>query len=86
MYTLACHLPRHVQDSIFSRVHIPPRDLIKAFRLTFAVFCFFVFVVVLVVFQGNPVLQNTFRGIEWSLKNHGSRKILGESRNLGVAN
>ena len=27
------------------------------------------------------------RGIEWSLKkNHGSWKILGESRNLGVAN
>ena len=26
------------------------------------------------------------RGIDWSLKNHGSRKILGESRNLGVAN
>ena len=25
------------------------------------------------------------KGIEWSLKNHGSRKILGESRNLELA-
>ena len=24
------------------------------------------------------------RGIEWSLKNHGSQEILGESRNFGV--
>ena len=32
------------------------------------------------------ILQTFVGGIEWSLKNHGSWKILGESRNLELAN
>ena len=36
--------------------------------------------------KSNMTFNILYRGIEGSLKNHGSRKILGESRNLGVAN
>ena len=36
--------------------------------------------------KGSMRYSETYRGKEYSLQNHGSRQILGESRNLGVAN
>ena len=38
------------------------------------------------VIMGLTGLRDSLRGVEWSLKNNGSRQIFGESRNLGVSN
>ena len=38
------------------------------------------------VIIGLTGLRDSLRGVEWSLKNNGSRQIFGESRNLGVSN
>ena len=39
-----------------------------------------------VLHHNNENFQVNSRGVEWSLKNDGSRQILHESRNLGVTN
>ena len=47
---------------------------------------FSIFFFTLVILNVKKLLFRSSRGVEWSLKNYGSRQILHESRNLGVTN